>query len=140
MSLVLGQKLDQIRSNDRKKVKLASSIGFSHIFYGEYTLKQEVVVVYTPEWKFKAKIARNAKFRTKLLPKLLKMTKNWLFSRISLWLVSPKVTKLIIQFLSFSTNSLSGPFGAKMLVQVGSKTAKNVVFIPASTLLRTQFS
>ena len=52
------------RSNVVKKVKkLALSIGFSHILHGEYILKQEVVVVQTPEWKFKANIARNATFQ-----------------------------------------------------------------------------
>ena len=45
------------------KKKLALSIGFSHILHEEYILKQEVVVVQTPEWKFKANIARNATFQ-----------------------------------------------------------------------------
>ena len=43
--------------------KLALSIGFSHILHGEHILKQEIVVVKTPEWKFKANIARNATFQ-----------------------------------------------------------------------------
>ena len=32
------------------------------ILHGEYLLKQEEVVVQTPEWRFKANIARNATF------------------------------------------------------------------------------
>ena len=35
---------------------------FFHILYWEYLLKQEVVVVQTSEWKFKANIARNTIF------------------------------------------------------------------------------
>ena len=59
--MVLEQNLGQIRSNVMKKVKkLALSIGFSHILHGEYLLQHRVVVVQTPEWKFKASIARNA--------------------------------------------------------------------------------
>ena len=38
-------------------------IGFSHILHREYILKLELVVVQTPEWKFKANIARNATFQ-----------------------------------------------------------------------------
>ena len=54
MGVVLGQNLGQIRSNVVKRVKkLALSIGFSHILHGEYILKQEVVVVQTPEQNFK---------------------------------------------------------------------------------------
>ena len=65
MGVVLGPNLGQIRSNVvKKKVKkLALSIGFSHILHEEYILKQEVVVAQTPEWKFKANIARNAIFQ-----------------------------------------------------------------------------
>ena len=49
------QNVGLIRSNFVKKLKkLALSIGFSHILHGEYLLKQKVVVVQTPEWKFKA--------------------------------------------------------------------------------------
>ena len=44
----------------KKEKKLPLSISFSHILHGEYILKQEVVVVQTPEWKFKANIAINA--------------------------------------------------------------------------------
>ena len=57
--------MGQIRSNVvKKKVKkFALSIGFSHTLQKEYILKQEVVVVQTPEWKFKANIARNATFQ-----------------------------------------------------------------------------
>ena len=62
--MVLGQNFGQIRSNVMKKVKkLALSIGFSHILHGEYVLQHTVVVVQTPEWKFKASIARNATFK-----------------------------------------------------------------------------
>ena len=63
--MVLGQNLGQIRSNVvKKKVKkLALSIGFSHILHWEYILKQEVVVLQTPEWKFNGDIARNAIFK-----------------------------------------------------------------------------
>ena len=40
--------------------QVALPIGFSHILLWEYILKQKVVViVQTPEWKFKANIARN---------------------------------------------------------------------------------
>ena len=46
VSVVLGQILDQIRSNVAKKVKkLALSIAFFHILHGEYLLKRKVVVV-----------------------------------------------------------------------------------------------
>ena len=34
-----------------------------HIFGGNYLLKQEAVVLKSPEWKFMAIIARNAKFQ-----------------------------------------------------------------------------
>ena len=55
MGVVLGQSLSQIRSSVVKKVKkLALSIGFSHILHKDYVLKQEVVVVQTPKWKFRA--------------------------------------------------------------------------------------
>ena len=64
MGVVLGQNLGQSRSNVVKKVKkLALSICFSHILHRKYILKQEVVVVQTPEWKFKANTARNATFQ-----------------------------------------------------------------------------
>ena len=50
-------------SNVVKKVKKqAISLGFFHILAGDYLLKQEAVVVKSPEWKFMAFIARNAKF------------------------------------------------------------------------------
>ena len=61
--MVLGQNFNQIRSIVVKKVKkLALSIAFSHILHGQYILKQEVVVVQTTEWKFKANVGRNATF------------------------------------------------------------------------------
>ena len=54
---------NQVQCCEKKVKKLALSIGFSHILHREYILKQEVVVVQTPEWKFKANIARNATFQ-----------------------------------------------------------------------------
>ena len=60
MGVVLGQNLRQIRSNVVKKVKNGHCQVF--ILHGEYLLKQEEVVVQTPEWRFKANIARNATF------------------------------------------------------------------------------
>ena len=63
LGVVLGQNLGQIMSNIVKKVKKqAISLGFLHILLGEYFLKQKVVVIKSPEWKFMAIIARNAKF------------------------------------------------------------------------------
>ena len=53
--------MGQIRSNVVKKVrKWGLSIGFFHILHVEYLLKEKVVVVQTPEWIYKANIARNA--------------------------------------------------------------------------------
>ena len=50
MDVVLGKNLGQIRFNVGKNVKkLALSIGVFHILHREYILKQEVVVVQTPE-------------------------------------------------------------------------------------------
>ena len=64
MGVVLGQNLGQIRFDVVKKVKKqAISLGFFHILLGEYLLKQKVEVVKSPEWKFMAIIARNAKFK-----------------------------------------------------------------------------
>ena len=46
-------------SNIVKKVKKqAISLGFFHILLREYLLKQKVVVVESPEWKFMAIIAQ----------------------------------------------------------------------------------
>ena len=60
--MVLGQKLGEIISNGLKKVKKqAISLVFFHILLEDYLLKQEVVVVKPPEWKFIAIIARNTK-------------------------------------------------------------------------------
>ena len=64
--MVLGQNLGQIRtrSNVVKKVKKETlSLGFFHILLGEYLLKQKVVVIKSPEWKFMAIIASIAKFK-----------------------------------------------------------------------------
>ena len=47
----------------KKVKKLALLPGVSTILHGEYILKQELVVVQTPEWKFKAYSARNATFQ-----------------------------------------------------------------------------
>ena len=53
--------MGQIRSSVVKKVrKWSLSIGFFHTLHEEYLLKGKVVVVQTPEWIFKANIARNA--------------------------------------------------------------------------------
>ena len=63
IGVVLGQNLGQIMPNVKKKVKKrALSLGFFRILHREYLLKLKVVVVNTPEWKFKANIARNATF------------------------------------------------------------------------------
>ena len=59
VGVVLGQNLGQIRSNVVKKVKNR----FFHILHVEYILKQEVVVAQTPEWKFKANIAKMPHFK-----------------------------------------------------------------------------
>ena len=59
----MGQNLGQIMSNIVKKVKKqAISSGCFCVLLGEYLLKQKVVVVKPPEWKFIAIITRNAKF------------------------------------------------------------------------------
>ena len=59
MGVVLEQNLGQIRSNVMKKVKKqALSLGFFHILLGKCLLKQKVVVIKPPEWKFMAIIAR----------------------------------------------------------------------------------
>ena len=55
--------MGEIISNGLKKVKKqAISLVFFHILLEDYLLKQEVVVVKPPEWKFIAIIARNTKF------------------------------------------------------------------------------
>ena len=41
---------------------MALSIGFFYIWHGEYILKHKVVIVQTPQWKFKANKDRNATF------------------------------------------------------------------------------
>ena len=48
--------------NGREIKKQALSLGFFRILHGEYLLKQKIVVVKPPEWKFMAIIARNVKF------------------------------------------------------------------------------
>ena len=63
MYLVLGQNLDQIRSNILRKVtKQALAISFFHILQGEYFLKQKVVVVQTSEYKFMVKATGTVTF------------------------------------------------------------------------------
>ena len=53
----------QIWSNVVKKVKKwVLSVGFFYILRGEYVFLRKIVVVQTPEWKFKANIARNVIF------------------------------------------------------------------------------
>ena len=93
MGVVLEENLGQIRSNVvKKKVKkLALSIGFSHILHREYILKQEVVVVQTPEWKFKANIARNATFEGCLGPNFCQI-----------WVKNGKKLIIFKSFTSFS--------------------------------------
>ena len=93
-----GKNLGHIRSIVVKKSKETgiSNKFFLYFTWGvEYLLKQKVVVVQTPEWKFKANIARNTTFEGlwgKIFPRFgWKMAKNWLFSRISLYFVSHKI-------------------------------------------------
>ena len=64
MGAVFGQNLDQIRSNVVKKSKETGTINrfFSYFAQGIY-FKARRVVIQTPEWKFKANIARNAIFQ-----------------------------------------------------------------------------
>ena len=65
-------------SNVVKKVKeQANIIRFFHILFGEYHLKQKVVVVKLPEWKFKAIIARNSKFKDVRAKFLLDLGQKW---------------------------------------------------------------
>ena len=45
-----------------KSKETGNIISFFHALHGDYLLKQKVVVVKPPEWKFMAIIARNAKF------------------------------------------------------------------------------
>ena len=55
--------MGEIISNGLKKVKKqAISLVFFHILLEDYLLKQEVVVVKPPEWKFMTIIAGNANF------------------------------------------------------------------------------
>ena len=44
-----------------EEMDIINSFSF-HSLRGECFLKQKVVVVQTPEWKFKANVAKNAKF------------------------------------------------------------------------------
>ena len=63
LGVVLGQNLGHIMSNVLKIVKKqAISLSFLHILLREYLLKQKVVVVKPPVWKFMAIIAKNVKF------------------------------------------------------------------------------
>ena len=64
LGVVLGQNFAQIMFNVVKKVKKqAISLGFFHILLGEYLLKQIVVVLKPPEWKFMTIIARMSTFK-----------------------------------------------------------------------------
>ena len=45
-----------------KSKETGNVIRFFHFFLGEYFLKQKLVVLKQPEWKFMAIIARNAIF------------------------------------------------------------------------------
>ena len=59
----MGLNLGQIMSNVVKKSEETGIIiRCFHILLGEYLLKQKVVVVKPPEWKFMAIIARNVTF------------------------------------------------------------------------------
>ena len=63
LGVVFGQNLGQTMSDVVKKVKKqVISLGFSSYFTWDYLLKQEAVVVKSPEWKFIAIIARNTEF------------------------------------------------------------------------------
>ena len=46
----------------KKVKKWVLSVGFFYILHGEYFFLKKIVVVQTPEWKFKANIARNVIF------------------------------------------------------------------------------
>ena len=50
-----------VQCSEKSKKTGIINFFFSYL-HGEYILKQEVEVVQTPEWKFKANIARNATF------------------------------------------------------------------------------
>ena len=55
--------MGKIRSNDVKKSKDTVIVNrFFHTLHGKCLLKQQVVVVQTPEREFKANIARNGTF------------------------------------------------------------------------------
>ena len=67
--MVLGQNWGQIMSNIVKKSKETGNIiRFSSYFTWDYLLKQEAVVVKSPEWESMAIIARNTKFYGMLGP------------------------------------------------------------------------
>ena len=57
----LGGNLAQIRSNVVKKQKNWHFNRGFHVLHEVYILKQEVVGIEIPEWKLKAKVARNTK-------------------------------------------------------------------------------
>ena len=64
MGEVFGQKLGQVRSNVVKKSKETGIINrFFSYFAQAIHFKARRVVMQTPEWKFKANIARNAIFQ-----------------------------------------------------------------------------
>ena len=61
-------------------------MGFFHILHEVYTWKQEVVVIKIPEWKLKAKLARNTIFegnRDEIFWSFcVKNSKRWLFLEV----------------------------------------------------------
>ena len=61
VGVLLGKNLSQIFWPNvvKKEKKQVLSIDFFHMLHEEFILKQKVVVVHTPEWKFKANIVRN---------------------------------------------------------------------------------
>ena len=61
----MGQNLGQIRPCEKSKETCIINRFFLH---GEYLLKKKSVVVDTPEWKFKANIAKNSTFGGRLGP------------------------------------------------------------------------
>ena len=59
----LGLNLGETRSNIVNKTKkLVFQWGFFHILHEVYICKLKVVVIEIPEWKLKAKLARNTIF------------------------------------------------------------------------------
>ena len=59
--MVLGQDLGEIKCCEESK-ETGNIIRYFNILLGEYLLKQKVVAVKPPEWKFMAILPINAKF------------------------------------------------------------------------------